>query len=248
MYQKSAPETIQAMFASIAENYDKANTTFSFGLHKKWNQKLIQAVGMPLTLLDLCAGTGEIGFGYLAKNPQAKAILLDFCPEMLAVAKQKGAAFTGRYSLLEGDAQELPLEDRSVDGVTISYGIRNVCEPMRCFQEVARVLRPQGRFAILELTRPRSPFLRVSHRIYLKCLLPLLGQIAAKNGEAYRYLSKSIEGFTSPQELENMLKEAGLRPIKRISLMGGLSTILVAEPEPQAHRIDDSSGKTPASI
>ncbi|MCH9626681.1 MAG: Demethylmenaquinone methyltransferase [Chlamydiales bacterium] len=250
MYQKSAPESIQALFASIAENYDKANTTFSFGLHKKWNRKLIQAVGKPRTLLDLCAGTGEIGFGYLAQNPHAEAILLDFCPEMLAVAKQKGSAFDGRYTLIEGDAQKLPFEDQSVDGVTISYGIRNVREPMRCFQEVARVLRPQSRFAILELTRPRSPLLRASHRIYLKWILPLLGKIAAKNGEAYRYLSNSIEGFTSPHELENMLKKVGLKPVKRISLMGGLSTILVAEtaPAPQSHHIDDFSGTTQASI
>lgn len=230
MYQKSEPESIQAMFASIAESYDRANATFSFGLHKKWNQQLIQSVGEAHTLLDLCAGTGEIGFGYLAKHPKAEAILLDFCPEMLAIAKSKGAPFEGRYSLIEGDAQALPFEKNSVDAVTISYGIRNVKEPLKCFNEVARVLRPGGRFAILELTRPTSSLFRLSHRLYLKAFLPLLGKLVAKNIEAYRYLAKSVSNFASPQELEKNLIEASLTPIKRIPLMGGLSTILVSIP------------------
>ncbi|MCC5832004.1 MAG: bifunctional demethylmenaquinone methyltransferase/2-methoxy-6-polyprenyl-1,4-benzoquinol methylase UbiE [Chlamydiales bacterium] len=228
MYQKSAPETIRKMFSSIAENYDRANTTFTFGLHKKWNRKLIQSVGEAHTLLDLCAGTGEIGFGFLAKYPNARAILLDFCPEMLAIAQSKGTPFKGRFSLIEGDAQALPLESASVDAATISYGIRNVKEPLRCFREAARVLKPGGRFAILELTRPASPFLRLSHKAYLKFCLPILGKFAAKNIHAYRYLSKSVQEFVSPADLEELLKEAGLKPIKRISLMGGLSTILVS--------------------
>ncbi len=229
MYQKSVPETIQAMFASIAPNYDRANTTFSFGLHKKWNQKLIKSIGNPKLLLDLCAGTGEIAFGYLARQPEAKAILLDFCPEMLAVAKSKGSAYEGRFSVVEADAQILPIESDSVDAVTISYGIRNVQDPLKCFKEVKRVLKEGGKFAILELTRPSSPLLRFSHRVYLRTLLPLLGRLAAKNIEAYRYLSKSVEGFASPSELEKKIIESGLKPVKKTSLMGGLATILVAE-------------------
>lgn len=229
MYQKTEPKTIQAMFASIAENYDRANTTFSFGLHKKWNNKLIKSVGKADTLLDLCAGTGEIGFGFLAKHPHARAILLDFCPEMLAVAKDKGSLFEGRYTLIEADAQQLPLEDHSVDAATISYGIRNVKEPLKCFKEVARVLKPGGHFAILELTRPTSSLFRLSHKAYLKFCLPLLGKLAAKNIDAYRYLSKSVEDFASPQELEKALREAHLMPVKNIPLMGGLSTIFISK-------------------
>lgn len=229
MYQKSAPESIQAMFASIATNYDKANTTYSFGLHKLWNRRLIKAVGSATHLLDLCAGTGEIGFGYLAKHGKAHATLLDFCAEMLAVADSKGSPYQGRYTLIEGDAQKLPLEDKSVDAVTISYGIRNVKEPMRCFAEVKRVLRPKGRFAILELTRPKSAFMRFGHRLYLKALLPLLGTLAAKDTEAFRYLSQSVEGFAAPEEIVAQLKECGFLTKKPKPLMGGLATIFTSE-------------------
>jgi len=247
VYQKSAPDSIQEMFASIAENYDRANTTFSFGLHKKWNRKLIKTIGEAHTLLDLCAGTGEIGFGFLAKHPESKAILLDFCPEMLAVAKSKGAPYEGRYSLIEGDAQVLPLQTNSVDAVTISYGIRNVKEPLKCFQEVARVLKPNGRFSILELTRPTSSLFRFSHRLYLKFLLPILGKFAAQNIDAYRYLSKSVEDFASPKELEKKLVEAGLKPVKRISLMGGLSTIMISERRMPSDHTQNFSDKTGSS-
>ena len=230
MYQKSEPESIQALFASIAKSYDRANTTFSFGLHKKWNRQLIQSVGKANTLLDLCAGTGEIGLGYLAKHPNSRVILLDFCPEMLAVAKSKATPFKRRYTLIEGDAQSLPFENQSIDAVTISYGIRNVKEPQKCFHEVARVLKPGGRFAILELTRPTFPLLRLSHSLYLRICLPLLGKMIAKNIQAYRYLANSVSQFISPQKLEKKLIEANLTPIKRISLMGGLSTIILSNP------------------
>jgi demethylmenaquinone methyltransferase/2-methoxy-6-polyprenyl-1,4-benzoquinol methylase len=104
MYHPSSPESIQALFASIAHNYDKANTLFTFGLHKRWNHKLIDSLEGAATLLDLCAGTGEIAFGFLKKNPASEAILLDFCPEMLTIAQKKGQAFKGRFEMIQGDA------------------------------------------------------------------------------------------------------------------------------------------------
>lgn len=229
MYQKSAPETIQALFARIAKNYDKANTAFSFGLHKRWNRRLIESIGSAPLLLDLCAGTGEIAFGYLAKNPLAKAILLDFCPEMLRVAKEKGAHLKERFTLIEGDAQQIALPDRSVDAVTISYGIRNVKEPLRCFNEVVRVLKPGGSFSILELTRPSNLFLRLSHKLYLKFFLPFLGKLVARDLAAYHYLAKSVEDFASPSELEKKLFQVGFKEVKRKSLMGGLATLITTQ-------------------
>ncbi len=229
MYNPAAPESIQSMFATIAEGYDKANNTFSLGLHKKWNRTLIRSMPPVDRLLDLCAGTGEIAFGYLHKHPKARAVLLDFCPEMLEVAKIKAQTLSSRCTFVEGDAQQLPFENASVDAVTISYGIRNVQEPQKCFEEVARVLRPGGQFGILELTRPTSPLLRALFSLYSKNLLPLLGKWRAKNYEAYRYLSSSIETFTPPDELEKQLEEAGLTPLKRKKLGGGVATLFLSK-------------------
>ena len=228
MYKHSAPETIQALFASIAENYDKANTAFTFGLHKRWNEKLIASLEGSKRLLDLCAGTGEIAFGFLKRNPDAEAILLDFCPEMLAVAQKKGARFKERFEMIQGDAQAIPLSNNSVDSVSISYGIRNVKEPSLCFAEVYRVLTSGGVFGILELTRPPSKFLRAGHRFYTNTFVPLLGKLAAKNKEAYKYLIQSVDLFSAPEILETTLKESGFRQVRRRSLMGGVATLFVS--------------------
>lgn len=228
-YKQSTPETIQTMFASIAERYDRANAAFSFGLHKKWNRALIKSVGKGDCLLDLCAGTGDIAFGYLRRNPNAQAILLDFCPEMLAVAQKKGNAFEGRFSILEADAQQIPLKAGSVDVATISYGIRNVKDPEKCFQDVYRVLRPSGQFGILELTRPASSLLQRMHRLYLRYLLPILGKWAAKNIDAYHYLAESVQTFDSAEKLKEDLYKAGFSRVTCRPLMGGIATILVAE-------------------
>jgi demethylmenaquinone methyltransferase/2-methoxy-6-polyprenyl-1,4-benzoquinol methylase len=227
MYRHSAPETIQAMFASIAPNYDRANL-FSFGFHKKWNRRLIEAMGDTRSLLDLCAGTGEISFGFLKNNPESEAILLDFCPEMLSVAQKKGAPFHNRFEIVQADAQAIPLSNESVDGVSIAYGIRNVHEPIKCFQEVYRVLTPQGRFGILELTRPSSFFLRKAHALYTHLVLPTFGKMITKNGEAYRYLVDSVKTFPSPEVLEKLLQEIGFAKIQKYSLSGGIATLITA--------------------
>lgn len=230
-YKQSTPQTIQAMFASIAENYDRANAAFSFGLHKKWNRKLIASVKQGNRLLDLCAGTGDIAFGYLHRHPAAEAILLDFCPEMLSVAQKKGTPFQGRFSIVEADAQEIPLNDASVDIATISYGIRNVKNPEKCFRDVFRVLTPGGEFGILELTRPSSSFLQLLHRLHMRYLLPLLGKWAAKNITAYHYLAESVQTFESAETLADKLYQVGFSRVIKRPLLGGIATILVAQKE-----------------
>jgi demethylmenaquinone methyltransferase / 2-methoxy-6-polyprenyl-1,4-benzoquinol methylase len=228
VYQQSAPETIQAMFASIAEHYDRANTAFTFGLHKKWNQQLIDALSSSQRLLDVCAGTGEIAFGFLKHNPHAEAILLDFCPEMLAIAQKKGDPFHDRFEMIQADAQAIPLADASVDAVSIAYGIRNVKEPAKCFHEVYRVLASRGRFGILEATRPPSRVMKSGHRLYTRLIVPLLGKMAARNKEAYKYLVNSVETFAAPDAVEASLREAGFRHIHRRPLTGGVAMLFTS--------------------
>lgn len=225
MYHKNAPETIQAMFATIAHHYDRANTTFTFGLHKRWNRQLIRALGDPKHLLDLCAGTGEVAFGYLKKNQNSSAILLDFCPEMLAIAQQKGQSLQGRFELITADAQTIPLPDNSVDAVALSYGIRNIKDPEKCFHEVHRVLARGGSFVILEATRPTSLFPKMGHWLHTRFLLPLLGKIVAKNIEAYKYLASSVNEFSSPDTLEVLLYKVGFQQVNRRSLTFGSATL-----------------------
>ena len=238
MYDKQRPETIQSMFGSIAKSYDKTNAVLSFQLHRLWNRKLIQATvqkaeGRSCTVADLCCGTGAITFPWLkAKNAQHEAYLIDFCPEMLECAKVKASALklTPFHTIhyLQADVQDLPLEIETADYATLAYGIRNVESPIKCFHEVYRVLKAGGTFGILELTEPRNPVLRFGHSLYLKLLLPVFGKLFAKNGEAYKYLSQSIQAFVKPAELKLLLEEAGFSEVQVRPLSGGIATLFIA--------------------
>lgn len=240
-YQKNHPETIQKMFDSIAKQYDRTNAIQSLNLHRYWNQALIKNVqgSTPIKqYLDLCAGTGEIAFTLLAqqKDP-VEAFLLDFSGEMLkyAEAKEKVKPFKRhRVQYIEADAQEIPLSSESIDCVTVAYGIRNIKDSKMCFKEVLRVLRPGGKFAILELTQPRNPILKLGHKIYLETILPIVGKVIATNKEAYRYLCNSIQTFTPPNQLEAVLKDVGFENTAQKSLTGGIAT-LISGSKPKAN-------------
>lgn len=228
MYQQSQPESIQTMFATIAKNYDKTNRLMSLGLYQRWNRALLREIGSAKTLLDLCAGTGDISLAFLKKHPTSQAILLDFCPEMLQIAEQKGKPYAHQFHTVVADAQKIPLSDGSVDAVTISYGIRNVKNPLLAFQECYRVLQPGGVLGILELTRPSNPLLHLGHSLYLRTCLPLIGKLGSNNKKAYSYLASSISKFASPYQLSLQLEQVGFENVRKISLMGGASTILLA--------------------
>jgi demethylmenaquinone methyltransferase / 2-methoxy-6-polyprenyl-1,4-benzoquinol methylase len=239
-YDKHKPETIQTMFGSIAKNYDRTNAILSFQLHRLWNPKLMQATIQknPLTkssvLADLCCGTGAISLPWLkSQKTSHQAFLVDFCAEMLACAEEKAKNLNldQAHSLnyINADVQSLPLQTGSVDFATMAYGIRNVKSPAKCFQEVYRILKNNGSFGILELTEPENFFLRQGHRLYLKTGLPLLGKLFAKNYEAYKYLSQSIQAFVKPEELKLLLEQTGFSSIQIRPLSFGIATLVIAQ-------------------
>jgi demethylmenaquinone methyltransferase / 2-methoxy-6-polyprenyl-1,4-benzoquinol methylase len=235
-YHKNDPHSIQKMFGSIAKRYDKANAILSMQLHKRWNSQLINQVTHnqdAMTLLDLCCGTGDIAFGYLKKSSTPKsAILIDFCPEMLECAKDKAAHLNLNHhqiKYIQADVQKIPLENNLVHMATMAYGIRNVKNPLECFQEVHRILKPEGIFGILELTKPTYPLIRMGHRLYLRLIMPLLGKWITSNREAYQYLCSSIDQFAAPAELEKQLLAAGFKHTTKTPLACGIATIVLAQ-------------------
>lgn len=236
LYTKEKPETIQAMFGSIANKYDRANAILSLQMHRNWNNRLVNYVTQKTyssDLLDLCSGTGDIAFTWLNQaNSPKKVVMLDFCQEMLDVAKIKASKeqyHQHALSYVQADAHVLPLESQTFTAATMAYGIRNLNDPLRAMKEVYRVLRPGGVFGILELTRPENRIVRIGHHIYLNNVLPLLGKIVTKNKDAYEYLCGSIQKFTPPLQLEAFLKEAGFAYVRRYPLTFGIATILIAD-------------------
>lgn len=235
-YNKQEPHTIQQMFDTIALDYDKTNQVMSFGLHRKWNRRLINEIlrsSQKGPLIDLCAGTGEIAFGYLEATQRSRhVILLDFSPGMLKQAEQKANSLGIKETaatFLQADAQHIPLMDGSVGNATMAYGIRNVRDTKECLAEIFRVLAPGGVFAILELTQPTNRILNFGHQIYLKRCLPFIGRLFASDRGAYEYLSRSIGAFIPPEELEKAMRLVGFVRTERIPLTGGIATIIRGE-------------------
>lgn len=241
-YRKDDPETIQALFDSIAERYDTTNAVLSLGLHRWWNRRLVDAVFAEAAtgpLLDLCCGTGQIAWTYLARGGEPREVhLIDFCAGMLAKAKRRAEALhlgeKHRLHFTQGDAMAIPLPDASVAAATVAYGIRNVNSPKQCLSELKRVLVPGGRVGILELTRPNHPLLRWGHSFYLRRLLPLLGRLCTSNYAAYSYLSTSIDQFTEPEALRQAMEEAGFTQTAAIPLLGGIAHLLLGTNNPDA--------------
>lgn len=236
VYRKDDPSTIQQMFNRIAKRYDLTNAVLSFRMHKYWNHTLVKHVLCSHSshiLVDLCSGTGDIVFDYLQTSPvPCQAYLVDFSSQMLACAKLKGDQLAFKHhqlSYIEADVQKLPLADQIAESATMAYGIRNVKHPALAMQEIYRVLKPGGRFGILELTRPHYSALRWGHYWYLRTILPILGKWLTDNKEAYQYLKNSIETFISPRELTTLLHDQGFEILKCQALMGGIATLLVGQ-------------------
>ena len=233
IYDKNTPESIQKLFNSIADSYDITNSFLSFGLHKRWNRSLVRHLGNPEILLDLCAGTGEISYLMMQLNKSLKkAVLLDFSKDMLLVAKHKSLKQSNKkvdISFIQADATKIPLADEQVDVITIAYGLRNIKEPKLCIKEAFRTLKPGKPFGILELTKPKFKVLQQFHALYLRFFLPLIGKCIATDKDAYKYLSKSIPEFLSPETVATMMREAGFEDVKIVEQTGGIATLIVGK-------------------
>ncbi len=235
IYNKNHPDSIKKMFGSIAKRYDKVNAILSLNMHKRWNKKLVDFLPPPTvehTLLDLCCGTGDVAFSYLAMaSIRQRVIMVDFCREMLDCAVEKAESLKLNHhqiEVIQADVQSLPLKDHEVSCAAIAYGIRNVQDPLKCFKEVFRVLKPGGTLGLLELVSPTHKIIRLGHKLYLKTILPLVGRWVAANQDAYEYLCESIPKFTSSHNLHELLITAGFSSVKEIKLAFGAAALLVA--------------------
>lgn len=206
-------KNVNRMFAKIANRYDFANHFLSGGVDYFWRKVLADRVEAfaPRSLVDLATGSGDVAFKLRDRLGTDVAVRgMDFCEPMLEAARQKKKE-RPEYADLEftfGDCMQLPLDDDSVDAVTISFGVRNFEDRQKGLREIHRILRPGGRLFILEFSQPQRWF-RPFYYCYLKYVLPRLAALATGDKGAYDYLAGSIEVFPTRAQLADQVMRAG---------------------------------------
>jgi demethylmenaquinone methyltransferase/2-methoxy-6-polyprenyl-1,4-benzoquinol methylase len=208
-------EGVRSMFDRIAPVYDAMNRLMTVGLDQRWRRLTARAVVRPGDdVLDACCGTGDLAIA--ARAAGGKVTGLDFSEPMLERARRKDPAI----EWIRGDLLELPFADASFDAATVGFGVRNVTNLERALAELRRVLRPDGRVAILEITRPRGP-LQLFYKLWFDFLIPVAGRILP-GGKAYTYLPASVRRFPGPDALSALLEAHGFGDVTYRRLGGGI--------------------------
>jgi demethylmenaquinone methyltransferase/2-methoxy-6-polyprenyl-1,4-benzoquinol methylase len=222
-----------AMFDQIARRYDLLNRIISLGLDQRWRRKTVRALEIREgeRVLDLATGTADLALLVARLHPSVSVVGLDPSRKMLEVAERKVAAADSkdRISLIEGDAQALPFPDRHFDRICMGFGIRNVPDRRKALREMARVTRPGGRIAILELAEPQRGLLASAARFHVHSVVPWLGSLLSGSRE-YRYLQRSIAAFPSAAEFADTMRASGLDVLACEPLTFGVATLYVAAP------------------
>lgn len=223
-----------AMFDRIARRYDFVNRVISLGLDQRWRKRTVAALqlGERPRVLDLATGTGDLALAIARARPHARIVGLDPSHEMLAIGRAKVANkhLADHIELVVGDAQALPYASCEFDAATIAFGIRNVPDRAAALREMARVVRPGGRIAILELGEPKGRVLGRVARFHKNVVVPRIGALLSGKRE-YVYLQRSITAFPPAEEFAQLMQQCGLHVIEVVPLSFGACTLYVATPE-----------------
>jgi len=207
------------------------------GIDQSWRRKTVAALrlGPQHRVLDLATGTGDLAIQVARTEPSAAVVGLDPSAKMLEVGRTKvtRGGLASRVELLQGDAQELPFEDNTFHSVCIAFGIRNVPDRAQALREMARVTRPGGRIAILELSEPRSGLLGMMARFHIHTVVPYVGALLSGVKE-YQYLQRSIAAFPPAEEFAALMGSSNLNVLGVHALTFGVCHLYVAEPSKPA--------------
>jgi demethylmenaquinone methyltransferase/2-methoxy-6-polyprenyl-1,4-benzoquinol methylase len=206
------------MFDAIAPRYDLVNRIMTFRMDVRWRRLAVASLGLPAgsTVLDLACGTGDLCRELDAAGLAPRGVDLSF--GMLAAARTDAP-------LVQGDALRLPVREGVIAGVTCGFALRNLVELEPFFRELARVLRPGGRIALLEVATPPNPVMRWGHRVYFGKVVPVIGGLLS-DASAYRYLPRSVAYLPEPDAMRHMIEACGFRAVERRLLSGGVAQLV----------------------
>jgi demethylmenaquinone methyltransferase/2-methoxy-6-polyprenyl-1,4-benzoquinol methylase len=209
---------VREMFDAIAGRYELVNRVMTFGMDIGWRRRSVRELRLPggALVADLACGTGDL-CRELSRNGY-RALGFDFSFGMRAKA-------TTDAPLVQADVLRLPLADRSIDGATCGFALRNVVDLGAFFAEMARVVRPGGRISLLEASQPDGPVMRAGHGVYFRRVVPMIGGLLSDR-EAYAYLPKSMAYLPPAPEILAALRDAGFPDAQRLQLSGGIAQVL----------------------
>jgi demethylmenaquinone methyltransferase / 2-methoxy-6-polyprenyl-1,4-benzoquinol methylase len=210
---------VRDMFDAIAPRYDLVNRVMTFRMDVGWRRRAVGSLGLRpgSTVVDLACGTGDLCRELASTGLAPLGVDLSF--GMLAAGRT-------RAPLVQGDALRLPLRARSVDGVTCGFALRNLVALPPFFAELARVVRPGGRIALLEVATPPNRILRWGHRAYFGKVVPVIGGLLS-DGSAYRYLPRSVAYLPAPDDMRRMVADAGFVDVDQRLLSRGVTQLIL---------------------
>jgi len=212
---------IRSVFSRVAGRYDLMNDLMSMGVHRIWKWQFCREVNKAKGQLfvDLAGGTGDIAKALI--DGHRKVSIIDPSDEMMRVAQNR---LGDRCSYITAAAEDIPLENESVDVLTISFGIRNATDIEKSLQEITRVLKPGGHFYCLEFSTPYA-WLRPFYETWSRTVIPRLGALVAGHPDAYTYLIESIREFPAQEEMADMIRAAGLVNVTYSNMSFGIACI-----------------------
>jgi len=221
-------EQIAEMFDNIAHKYDFLNHFFSLGIDKLWRKKAIRLLSKAKRnrILDIATGTGDFAFEALKLNPE-KVIGIDISKGMLDKGNDKvsNRKLNDKIDLILGDSENLDFEDNSFDAITVGFGVRNFENLEKGLKEINRVIKPDGKVAILELSLPDKFPLKQLYNFHFNHIMPLIGRIMSKDSKAYTYLHESVAAFPSGPKFVKVLENCGFTQTEIHKVSGGIASI-----------------------
>ena len=230
MYDK---QPLHRMFSRVTPSYDFINRISTFGFDRFWRKKAAKEClkNRPEQVLDLCCGTGDLTLELRKKaSPETNITALDFSENMISAAKRKAKKYNyTNIEFIHADVSEMPFPDNFFDSIGISFAFRNLTyqnkKRDKFLQEILRVLKPGGRFVIIETSQPENRIFRKLLHIYLKLIIaPLGGLISGQHG-AYKYLAHSASNYYNTDEICSLLINAGFKNVKQTKFLQGISCL-----------------------
>ncbi len=220
---------VRDLFAGVAWRYDLTNDVLSFGLHRRWKRRLLELADLHTghTVLDLAAGTGDLGRWAIEASGGPTVVAADLTPEMMRVGRDRGGPQPAAW--IAAEAGSLPFRDATFDRVLIGYGLRNFTHLERCLDEVFRCLKPGGRLVALDFGHPPGRMLRRAYMGYLELSTRAVGWALHRDPESYVYIPESLRRFPGQRGIRAMMERAGYTRSGFEDLLGGIMGINYGE-------------------